>query len=76
MAEQITAKQHHLQYPRSLAEVEVTTREQRALFNFLRIKTMYPDEAFNKDDFAIYPGWMEYLQMIDMLVSLMDTPGN
>jgi hypothetical protein len=76
MAEQITAKQHHFQYPRSLAEVEVTTREQRALFNFLRLKTMYPDEAFNKDDFAIYPGWMEYLQTIDMLTSLMGTPEN
>jgi len=30
---------------------------------------MYPDEVFNNDDFAIYPGWMEYLQTIDMLMS-------
>jgi hypothetical protein len=37
---------------------------------------MYPDEAFNKDDFAIYPGWMEYLQTIDMLAALMDTREN
>jgi len=69
MSAQITAKQYHFQHPRSLAEVEVTTREQRALFNFLRVKTMYPDEVFNNDDFAIYPGWMEYLQTIDMLMS-------
>jgi hypothetical protein len=70
MSEQITAGQHHFQYPKALAEVEVATREQRALFNFLRLKTMYPDEAFNRDDFAIYPGWREYLQTIDMLASL------
>ena len=69
MSAQITAKQHHFQHPKSLAEVETTTREQRALFNFLRVKTMYPDEVFNNDDFAIYPGWMEYLQTIDMLMS-------
>lgn len=73
MSEQIAAKQHHFQYPKALAEVEVTTREQRALFDFLRVKTLYPDEAFNKDDFANYPGWMEYLQTIDMLASLMGT---
>ena len=70
MSEQITAKQHHFQYPQALSEVEVTTREQRALFNYLRLKTLYPDETFNNADFAIYPGWMEYLQTIDMLVSL------
>jgi hypothetical protein len=73
MAEQITTKQHHFQYPKALSEVEVATREQRALFNFLRVKTMYPDEAFNRDDFEIYPGWREYLQTIDMLASLNGT---
>jgi hypothetical protein len=69
MSAQITAKEHHFQHPKSLAEVETTTREQRALFNFLRVKTIYPDEVFNNDDFAIYPGWMEYLQTIDTLMS-------
>jgi hypothetical protein len=73
MSEKITAKQHHFQYSKALAEVKVTTREQRALFNVLRLKTMYPDEVFNNDDFAIYPGWMEYLQTIDALVSLTST---
>lgn len=73
MSEQITTKQHHFQYPKALAEVKVTTREQRALFNVLRLKTIYPDEVFNDDDFAIYPGWMEYLQTIDALVSLTST---
>ncbi|HLO16692.1 MAG TPA: sulfotransferase [Anaerolineales bacterium] len=70
MAEHITAKQHHFKHPAPLSEVEVTTKEQRALFNFLRLKTIYPDEAFNRDDFSIYPGWMEYLQTIDLLVTL------
>ncbi|MGZ9234093.1 MAG: sulfotransferase [Anaerolineales bacterium] len=68
MAGQITSKQHHFQYSKALAEVEVTTREQRALFNFLRLKTIYPHEPFNSDDFALYPGWLEYLQAIDKIV--------
>lgn len=76
MSEQITAKEHHFQYPKALSEVEVTTREQRALFNFLRLKTIYPYETFRNDDFAIYPGWMEYLQTIDMLVSLSSAQEN
>jgi hypothetical protein len=71
MSEQVSASQHHYQHPRSLAEVETTTREQRALYNFLRVKTIYADEAFNKDDFALYPGWLEYLQTMDMLLSSM-----
>jgi len=69
LSAQISVKKHHFQHPQALAEVGTTTREQRALFNFLRVKTMYPDEVFNNDDFAIYPGWREYLQVIDMLVS-------
>ena len=76
MSAQITAQQYHFQHPKALAEVETTTREQRALFNFLRVKTTYPDEVFNKDDFAIYPGWMEYLQTIDMLVAFRNTQKN
>jgi len=69
LSAQISVKKHHFQHPQALAEVGTTTREQRALFNFLRVKTMYPDEVFDNDDFAIYPGWREYLQVIDMLVS-------
>jgi len=69
LSAQISVKKHHFQHPQALSEVSTTTREQRALFNFLRVKTMYPDEVFNNDDFAIYPGWREYLQVIDMLVS-------
>jgi hypothetical protein len=76
MSAQITAQQYHFQHPKALAEVETTTREQRALFNFLRVKTTYPDEVFNKDDFAIYPGWMEYLQTIDLLVSFRNAQKN
>jgi hypothetical protein len=70
MTSQIATDQHHFQHPWSLAEIETTTKEQRALYNFLRVKTIYPDEIFIKDDFALYPGWMEYLQTIDMLLSL------
>jgi hypothetical protein len=76
MSAHITTKKHHFRHPRALAEVKTTTREQRALFNFLRVKTIYPDEVFNNDDFAIYPGWMEYLQTIDMLVSFRNTQKN
>jgi hypothetical protein len=67
MTAQISAKQHHFQHPQALAKIKVTTKEQRALYNFLRLKTMYPEEAFIQDDFALYPGWMEYIQAMDML---------
>jgi hypothetical protein len=73
MTAQISTKQHHFQHPEALAKVKVTTREQRGLYNFLRVKTMYPDEPFNKDDFALYPGWMEYIQAMDMLFSSSET---
>ena len=76
MTEQISASQHHYQHPNSLADTETATREQRALYNFLRVKTIYPDETFNKDDFALYPGWLEYLQTMDEFVSMNQTQEN
>ena len=74
MSAAIQVNQHHFQYPAALAEIATTTREQRMLFNFLRVKILYPDEAYNRDDFAIYPGWLEYLQAIDMLVEFRNSP--
>ncbi len=76
MASKITASQHHYQHLKSLAETETSTPEQRALYNLLRVKTIYPDETFNKDDFALYPGWREYLQITDMLFSISRTQEN
>jgi hypothetical protein len=73
MASQVSGNQRHYHYKKSLAEMEQVTREQRALYDFLRVKVMYADETFRKEDFALYPGWMEYLQVIDMLVSLNNT---
>jgi hypothetical protein len=70
MTSQIATDQHHFHHPSPLAEVETATQEQRALYNFLRVKTMYPDETFIKDDFALYPGWHEYLQTLSMLASV------
>ncbi|MFN8434211.1 MAG: sulfotransferase [Anaerolineales bacterium] len=72
MTEQVAAGERHFNHPRSLAEVETSTREQRALYDFLRVKTLYPDEPFHKDDFAMYPGWFEYLSAMDMLFSAGD----
>jgi hypothetical protein len=69
MTAQISVKQHHFQHPQALAKIKVTTREQRALYNFLRVKTLYPEEPFISDDFALYPGWMEYIRAMDMLFS-------
>jgi hypothetical protein len=69
MTSQIATDQRHFQHPQPLAAVETTTREQRALYNLLRVKTMYPDEAFNEDDFTLYSGWKEYLQTMEMLAS-------
>jgi hypothetical protein len=70
MIPQVERGQRHHVYGKALAEMEQSTREQRALYNFLRVKIMYPDEAFQKDDFALYPGWREYLQAMHMLLSL------
>jgi hypothetical protein len=68
MAAHVHADQRHYQHPASLADLEVATAEQRALYNFLRVKTIHPNETFHQNDFALYPGWMEYLQAMDMLV--------
>lgn len=66
----VAGNQRHHHYGRALAEMGQATREQRALYNFLRVKIMYPDEAYQQDDFALYPGWKEYLQAMDMLLAL------
>jgi hypothetical protein len=71
MSSQISASQRHYQAPSSLADLETASAEQRALYNFLRVKTAYPDETFNPNDFALHPSWMEYLQAMDMLVASM-----
>jgi hypothetical protein len=76
MASQVSATQYHYQAPQSLAKIETATREQRALYNFLRVRTIYPNEPFNKDDFALYPGWREYLQVMDMLFSFSNSSEN
>ncbi len=72
MHTKVAENQRHYQYQKSLAEVREATREQRALYNFLRVKTLYPDEAFNRSDFELYPGWQEFLQSMDMLLMLSD----
>jgi len=73
MLPQVSEGQRHYRYDKSLSEMSQTTREQRTLYDFLRVKTLYPDEAFNQDDFALYPGWREYLQAMDALLALSKT---
>lgn len=75
MAGQVTAKDRHFTHPQTLAEIEASTREQRALFDFLRVKTMYPHESYHPGDFALYPGWLEYLQTMDLLLSAVQRQG-
>lgn len=70
MLQHVEATQRHHRYSKSLAEMNQATREQRALYNFLRLKTLYPDEPFQESDFALYPGWKEYLQVIDATFNL------
>jgi hypothetical protein len=74
MTSQIATDQRHFQHPSSLADIGTSTREQRALYDFLRVKTMYPDEEFNEEDFAPYPGWQEYLQAMETLASFTREP--
>jgi hypothetical protein len=69
MASQVTSGERHFHHQQALAQINTVTREQRALFNFLRVKTIYPDEPFSLDDFALYAGWLEYLYAMDMLLS-------
>ncbi len=68
MLSQISSSQHHFQAPQAFGAIPQTTREQRALYHFLRAKTINPNEAFVKDDFALYPGWKEYLEMLNLLL--------
>ncbi|HEY9527417.1 MAG TPA: sulfotransferase [Anaerolineales bacterium] len=70
MVPHVARNQRHHQYGKALAEMEQSTREQRALYNFLRAKIKYPEEAFREEDFSLYPGWREYLQAMDMLLTL------
>jgi hypothetical protein len=70
MLQHVEANQRHHRHGRSLAEMSQATREQRALYNFLRVKTLYADEPFQESDFALYPGWKEYLQVIDATFNL------
>jgi hypothetical protein len=71
MAACIDQDKHHYRSSVELANLETATAEQRALYNFLRVKTLYPHESFNPDDFALYEGWREYLQAMAALVSSM-----
>lgn len=70
MVQHVEANQRHHRHGRSLAEMSQATREQRALYDFLRVKTLYADESFQETDFALYPGWKEYLQVIDAAFNL------
>jgi hypothetical protein len=36
------------------------------------VKTIYPDEAYKREDFELYPGWLEYLQSMDMILTMTD----
>ncbi len=69
MASQVAAGEHHFREREPFASIDSATREQRALYDFLRVKTLYPQETFHPNDFALYPGWREYLQAIDMLLA-------
>ena len=70
MFPRVAKNQQHQEYRRALAEMSQATREQRALYDFLRVKIHYPNEAYNIDDFALYAGWREYLESVDMLMTL------
>ncbi len=65
----VKASNRHHREETSLANVEQATREQRELYNFLRVKTLYPQEEFISDSYALYPGWRDYLQAVTMLMA-------
>lgn len=71
MAQIVSRKQHHQIASKPLLEFDVVERKQNALYNFLRLKTIYPDEPFLLDDFSLHPAWHEYLKMMDTLVNVL-----
>ena len=44
------------------SQIETATREQKALYDLLRRKVDDPYAPFDPGDYALYPGWREYLQ--------------
>jgi hypothetical protein len=44
------------------SQIEIATREQKAFYDLLRRKVDDPYTPFNLDEYALYPGWREYLQ--------------
>jgi hypothetical protein len=73
MVAQVKEGRRHFYAFEDLANVQVATPEQRGLYNFLRLKTIYPFETYQPQDFALYPGWSEFLQMMDMTVMMMQS---
>lgn len=71
MTSHIQAGHRHFESSTFLADMEFASSEQRALYNFLRVKTLHPEESYRAEDFALYPGWLEHLQMMDLAVSSM-----
>jgi hypothetical protein len=70
LASEVLSQERHFHEQRSLSEIGQATREQRALYDFLRVKITHSDEAFDQNDFSLYPGWREYLQAMDALLAL------
>lgn len=70
MSEVVSSSQHHYIASKPLLEFDVVERKQNALYNFLRLKTLYPHEPFLLDDFSMHPAWYEYLAMADTLMSM------
>ncbi|MDQ3007271.1 MAG: sulfotransferase [Chloroflexota bacterium] len=70
MLPRVAKNQQHQSHQKFLADMPQATREQRALYDFLRVKIHYPNETYNTDDFALYAGWREYLESVDLLMTL------
>ncbi len=57
--------------PATFFEAPMAAAEQKALYSFLRRKVTDPAEPFKAADFPIFPGWREYLQIIDLLFQVL-----
>jgi hypothetical protein len=60
---------------RPFASLPLATPEQKKLYRFLRGKVASPFEPFRPADFALYPGWKDYLQSLDILFQLSNDGG-
>ncbi|HYG61808.1 MAG TPA: sulfotransferase [Thermoanaerobaculia bacterium] len=61
MAEAVDGSLWRNRSPVDFSQIEIASREQKALYELLRSKVADPEARFDPDSYPMYPGWREYL---------------